>query len=116
MSTPEHKPTETGATDHIGHTEPSAEVEARRAADVALYGRVTNPTRTTRAVSWLGWHGLELSGVVAPIGFAATMSPWFALISGLAAAGWVANEIRQHAQAPRGTATAEKSTKDGEAG
>ncbi|WP_236793246.1 hypothetical protein [Amycolatopsis sp. GM8] len=118
MSTPEHQPTNTpgtGPTGHNGHTEPSTDVEARQAAEVTLYGRVVNPTRTTRTVSWLGWHALELSGVLAPVGFAATVSPWFSLVSVLVAAGWAANEMRQHHQQSRGTAVAEESTEDGKA-
>jgi len=110
MSTPEHTP-----SGHVGQT---TEVEARRAADLAIYHNATNPTRTTGAVSWIGWHAIEFAGVTVPLALALTVWEGFYAVSVLTALGWVANELRlrrqQRALRTRPAARAE-STKDGEA-
>jgi hypothetical protein len=90
MSTPEPKST--------GHTGQTSDVEARRAADLAIYNNATNPTRTTRAVSWIGWHIGEFAGVVVPLGLAVTVWEGFYAVSGLVALGWAANELRLRGQ------------------
>ncbi|OXM74546.1 MULTISPECIES: hypothetical protein [Amycolatopsis] len=92
MFTPEPKPT----TGHTGQTD--REVQARRSADVAIYQRPGTPTRTTQAVSWVGWHLLELGGVLFPLGLGATVWDGFYALSLLAALGWVANELRLRRQ------------------
>ncbi|GHF10497.1 hypothetical protein GCM10017786_50210 [Amycolatopsis deserti] len=102
MSTPEHKP-------NAGHSGQTTDVEARRAADLAIYNNATNPTRTTRAVSWIGWHAIEFAGVAVPLGLALTVWDGFYAVSGLAALGWAANELRLRRQQISG------SDEDGEA-
>ncbi|GAB3003524.1 hypothetical protein LWP59_27535 [Amycolatopsis acidiphila] len=113
MSTPEHKPATTEPNDHIGHAAASAELQARQDPDTALYARVTTPTRTTRVISWLGWHVGELSGITGPVVFGAAVSSWFYLASGLAALGWAGNELRLRRQQHNASARA-TSAGDGE--
>lgn len=43
---------------------------------------------------WVSWHAGELVGVLVPAGFAVAVSGWFALISGVIAAGWAVHEVR----------------------
>ncbi|MEV5296725.1 hypothetical protein [Amycolatopsis methanolica] len=85
MSTPEHTPAQSSA---------SAEMEARQQAMAAIYEHTTNPTRTTRAISWAGWHLGELAGVTAPLGLAMTVWDGFYAVSGLVALSWAAHEVR----------------------
>jgi hypothetical protein len=94
MSTPEHTP----ATAPIAHPESSAEVEGRRARDAQIYENATNPTHTTRAVSWVGWHVGELAGVLFPLGLGATVWDGCYVASVLTALGWAANEVRLRRQ------------------
>ncbi|WP_051362842.1 hypothetical protein [Amycolatopsis thermoflava] len=112
MSTPEHKFT----TGHTGQSATEAQVEARRAADLAIYQHATNPTRTTQAVSWLGWHVGELSGVVVPLGLGVAVWDGFYAVSVLTALGWAAHELRLRRQqrAARTRAAEPKSPRDGE--
>lgn len=53
-------------------------------------------TRTARTVVWLGCHLGELAGVGVPGVLAATVSPWWATLSGAVALVWVAHEYRTH--------------------
>ncbi|MEV5296469.1 hypothetical protein [Amycolatopsis methanolica] len=112
MFTPEPKPT----TGHTGQSTTEA-VEARRAADLAIYTNAKYPTRTTQAVSWIGWHFGELSGVVVPLGLGAAVWDGFYFVSLLTALGWTAHELRlrrqQRALRTHPTARGE-SAKDGE--
>ena len=82
-------------TVHFGQSEASAELEMRRAQDAALYARVAHPTRTTAAISWLGWHAGELTGITVPAALAATTWPGFSALSVLTALAWAAHEARQ---------------------
>ncbi|MEV5299047.1 hypothetical protein [Amycolatopsis methanolica] len=109
MFTPEPKPT----TGHTGQSTTEAQVEARRAADLAIYQHATNPTRTTQAVSWVGWHLLELGGVLFPLGLGVTVWDGFYAASALTALGWVAHELRLRRQ-QRALRTRKESTRDGE--
>ncbi|WP_431879852.1 hypothetical protein [Amycolatopsis sacchari] len=109
MSTPEHNPT----TDHTGQSVTEAQVEARRAADLAIYQHATNPTRTTQAVSWIGWHVGELSGVVVPLGLGVAVWDGFYAVSVLTAIGWAVHELRLRRQ-QRALRTRQESVKDGE--
>ncbi|MFD4251934.1 hypothetical protein ACFWQL_19560 [Amycolatopsis thermoflava] len=112
MSTPEHKFT----TGHTGQSATEAQVEARRAADLAIYQHATDPTRTTQAVSWLGWHVGELSGVVVPLGLGAFAWAGFYAVSVLTALGWAVHELRLRRQqrALRTRPAEPKSPRDGE--
>lgn len=92
MSTPEHTPNPTGAVP----ADAAGELETRQARDVAIYTNATDPTRTTSAVSWLGWHVGELAGVIVPLGLAVTAWDGFYAVSGLAALAWAAHEVRLH--------------------
>ncbi|MFD4191380.1 MULTISPECIES: hypothetical protein [Amycolatopsis] len=109
MCTPEPKPT----TDHTGQSATDAAVEARRAADLAIYTNAKYPTRTTQTVSWLGWHFGELTGVVAPLGLGVAVWDGFYAVSVLTALGWAAHELRLRRQ-QRALRTRKESTKDGE--
>jgi hypothetical protein len=118
MPTPEHNPT----TGHIGHpAAESAELETRQARDATIYDNATTPTRTTRTVSWLGWHVGELAGVTIPLVFGAAVWDGFYGASLLAALGWAANEMRLSRQRrttgtrPAATPPETASTQDGEA-
>ncbi|MFD4195939.1 hypothetical protein [Amycolatopsis thermoflava] len=111
MFTPEPKPT----TGYTGQS--PTEVQARRATDLAIYQNATTPTRTTQAVSWVGWHAIELSGLLVPLGLGVAVWDGFYAVSLLTAIGWAAHELRlrrqQRALRTRPAARAE-STKDGE--
>lgn len=111
MFTPDRKPTE-----HTGQSATEAQVEARRAADLAIYQHATNPTRTTQAASWVGWHLLELGGVLFPLGLGVTAWDGFYAVSALTAIGWAAHELRLRRQqrAARTRAAEPKSPQDGE--
>jgi hypothetical protein len=80
MSTPEH-------------VSPDA-MESQRRRDAELYEHAANPTRTTQAISWAGWHIGEIVGVTVPLGLAATAWDGFYVLSGIAALAWAAHEIR----------------------
>jgi hypothetical protein len=122
MCTPEPKPTPSERSDT--RPEGAALDRERRKTDVEIYEHATNPTRTTRVVSWLGWHVVELAGVAVPLGLAATVWDGFYVASGVTALGWAANEFRlyrkdQAIRAGRDTRTttdtaAGESTEDGE--
>ncbi|MDQ0378590.1 hypothetical protein [Amycolatopsis thermophila] len=99
MSTPEHTPD----TIHIG--QPTGSPVARPTGEVVVSGSTV--TRTTRAVTWAGFHLGELAGVVVPIGLGAAVWEGFYAISVLAALGWAAHELRTH------TSRRRRSTKDG---
>lgn len=58
------------------------------------------PSRTDRAVSWVGWHLGELAGIGAPLVLAVTVSPWWAALSGVVAAGWIAHEVHTRTTTP----------------
>lgn len=106
MSTPEQTPAdiEAGA---------STEVETKRQALAALYDHASNPTRTTGAISWAGWHLGEIAGVAVPLGLALTVWDGFYALSGLAAACWAAHEVRLFfKQRPIRAASAARSTPD----
>lgn len=89
MSMPDH-------TEHSGQSASAGEVEARQARDLQIYNHATNPTRTTRAISWAGWHLAELAGVTVPLALGLTEWDGFYAVSGLAALAWAANEVRLH--------------------
>jgi hypothetical protein len=91
MSTPEH-------SHHSDHPAAAGEVEVRAARDAAIYANATNPTRTTRVISWAGWHFMELAGVSVPLVLAATTWDGFYAASGLAVLAWAAHEVRLHRQ------------------
>jgi len=111
MFTPEH-----GAPNHAGQFAQDSAVEARRTAELTTYTDPANPTRTTRAVSWIGWHAIELGGVAVPLGLAVAVWNGFYVVSGLVALTWAANEVRlsRQARAPRTGKGAGESTQDGE--
>ncbi|HJQ48287.1 MAG TPA: hypothetical protein VJ870_18490 [Amycolatopsis sp.] len=113
MSTPDHNQNTTPAT----AAESTGELEARQARDVAIYDNATNPTRTTRAISWAGWHLGELAGVAVPLALGAGIWDGFYVASVLAALGWAAHEVHLHRRntARRAAATAEGDRDGGEA-
>lgn len=65
----------------------------------AIDGRA-GQTRTARTVVWLGCHLGELAGVGVPGVLAATVSPWWATLSGAVALVWVAHEYHTHHNRP----------------
>lgn len=79
MSTPER------------HDPPAPLVPTSRAVSA---GEPVIPTRTARAVAWVGWHLGELAGVIVPAVLAATVVAWFALLSSLVALEWAVREYR----------------------
>jgi len=83
MSTPEHRP-----TGHTGQT--GGPPAVRRAGEVVVHQPVT---RTTRAVSWVGYHLGELAGVFVPLGLGAFWWEGFYVLSVLTALGWAGHEI-----------------------
>ncbi|WP_039791537.1 hypothetical protein [Amycolatopsis sp. ATCC 39116] len=85
MSTPEH----TSRTGHGGQV-PGSPVTRRSGAVVSS----STATRTTRAVTWAGWHLGELAGVFVPIGLGAVWWEGFYAVSVLTALGWAAHEVR----------------------
>ncbi|MEU0464999.1 hypothetical protein ABZ215_13430 [Amycolatopsis sp. NPDC006131] len=84
MSTPDPVPTP-NSPDAV--LQPRGQLVTRPAA-------APGPTRTTRAVAWVGYHLLELSGVAVPTALAVFVSPWFALAAALAAVLWAVHELR----------------------
>lgn len=53
-------------------------------------------TRTTRVVTWIGWHLAELVGVAVPLVLALVVWVWFAVPAGVVAVAWAAHEYREH--------------------
>jgi hypothetical protein len=47
-----------------------------------------------RAIRWVGWHLVELTGAGVPTALALTVSPWWALPAVLVGGLWVTHEIR----------------------
>lgn len=95
MSTPDTKSTNGNSTGHIGPSDEEAtELVARRAADAAVYANATHPTRTTSAVSWIGWHITEIGSITLPALLGCLAWEGFYVVSALVAVGWVANELR----------------------
>jgi hypothetical protein len=58
-------------------------------------------TRLEMAMEWAVWHFGELAGVVGPLVLALVFTPWFALVSAVAAAGWAVHEVRDHREQTR---------------
>ncbi|OXM70741.1 MULTISPECIES: hypothetical protein [Amycolatopsis] len=85
MSTPEHTP----HTGHIGQT--TGAPERRGSGEVVA---ASTATRTTRAVTWAGWHLGELAGVLVPVGLGAVWWEGFYAVSVLTALGWAVHEVR----------------------
>lgn len=52
-------------------------------------------TRTDRAVSWLGWHVMELTGITVPLLAAVAVNGWCAVVSVAVGAGWAGHKARQ---------------------
>jgi hypothetical protein len=69
-----------------------------------LPGTQSRPTRTTRGLSWVGFHLGELAGVTVPGVLAFTTSRWFTVPSAVFALLWAAHEYRQlhHAKTTQG--------------
>ncbi|GAA3831583.1 MULTISPECIES: hypothetical protein [Amycolatopsis] len=86
MSTPEH-------TSRIGHSGQSTGSPVPRRSGSVVVSSAT-ATRTTRAVTWAGWHLGELAGVFVPIGLGAVWWEGFYAVSVLAALGWAVHEVR----------------------
>lgn len=121
MSTPDQQPTPSDTP-----TADSTELATAQHREVlaTLYQHATNPTRTTRVISWAGWHLGELAGVTLPLGLALTAWDGFYAVSGLAALAWAVHEYRLHRKdrairatrpAPTGN-TPPGSDEDGEVG
>ena len=110
MSTPNHNQN----TTPTAAAESTSELEARQARDVAIYANATAPTRTTRAMSWAGWHLGEIAGVSVPLALGAGIWDGFYVASVLAALGWAAHELHLHRRnAARRTAAQAEGDRDG---
>ncbi|WP_043844353.1 hypothetical protein [Amycolatopsis taiwanensis] len=80
MSTPEPRP-----------TPDPAQVQEHGGGQITT--RPT-PTRIDLAARWVRYHRAELAGVAGPAVLAATVSPWWAIGSGVAALLWAVHEHR----------------------
>lgn len=61
-------------------------------------------SRADRAVSWVGWHLVELTGVVGSAAVAVTVTPWAWIAAGVVTGGWAAHEVRVARARTAGTA------------
>lgn len=116
MPTPEPEFSDSSAQHDDGHavakptTTDAAKVSARSAPPTVRPATAADATRTTRAVSWIGWYLPEVSSVVLPAAGAALLSSWLLLVSVLAALRWIVREVRVRHESARGV-----SGKDGKA-
>jgi hypothetical protein len=61
--------------------------------------------RANQALTWIGWHLMELAAITVPATLAVTVHPLWTVPAGVAAVAWAANEarVRRHRRTNRHT-------------
>lgn len=62
--------------------------------EIQRAAREEPPAPASKALAWVGWHLVEITGVTVPGALAASVSGWFGVLAAAAGAGWVAHEVR----------------------